>query len=576
MTTRFGSRPRRSTALSRLGVLLLVVVCSATALGVAQARGKLGHAASNPAVPLDVSARLAEPVLTGTAGPDGNDDRRTLVLYDDGRRQGSNRPATAAEARESEAYGMFTANLVSRATAWDLRPAADYRSGDIEDFDAVVYVGSVSDALLPASLIGDLATATVPVVWMGINIDQLFAADRSAGQRLGWSATTTRDDRPATVRYKGVDLSRQRAAGDPVMDVRIADPGRVRTLAEVVAPSGATSPWAVRSGQFTYVAGIPYTYLRPGDRYLAAADILLSALAPATPERHRALVRIEDIGPRTDPDRIRAITDVLAARDIPFTLAVYPYYADPHGQAHDGQPTFTRLVDAPELVAALKDAVRRGATIIMHGYSHQYGELDNPYNAVSAADYEFIRSRKVDGRVVTGGPVPADSPEWFTQRITTGLAEFRRVGLPVPRIFEFPHYGGSAVDYHTTTRLFDARYDQGSYYAGYCRGGECGAVGAVSYAEVHSQYFPYPVRDVYGAVVIPENLGHVAPRSFDQHDPRSVDDILTDARKSLVVRDNVASFFYHPFLGTERLERLVDGFDSMGYRFTTPAKVADF
>jgi len=41
-------------------------------------------------------------------------------------------------------------------------------------------------------------------------------------------------------------------------------------------------------------------------------------------QRHRALIRLEDVGPAADPVQLRQIADLLAARSIPFSVAVYP------------------------------------------------------------------------------------------------------------------------------------------------------------------------------------------------------------------------------------------------------------
>ena len=45
------------------------------------------------------------------------------------------------------------------------------------------------------------------------------------------------------------------------------------------------------------------------------------------------------------------------------------------------------------------------------------------------------------------------------------------------------------------------------------------------------------------------------------------------AAQKAVVRDNVAGFYYHPFLGTEPLRRLVDGLRHEGYRFVSTCAV---
>ena len=103
------------------------------------------------------------------------------------------------------------------------------------------------------------------------------------------------------VRYKGTALSRWTRRTDGLRRVQIVRKSEVRVLATAVRGNGSTLPWAVRSRNLTYVAELPFTYTSETDRVLAFADMLFDVLAPETRERHRALVRLEDINPRTDP-----------------------------------------------------------------------------------------------------------------------------------------------------------------------------------------------------------------------------------------------------------------------------------
>jgi hypothetical protein len=45
------------------------------------------------------------------------------------------------------------------------------------------------------------------------------------------------------------------------------------------------------------------------------------------------------------------------------------------------------------------------------------------------------------------------------------------------------------------------------------------------------------------------------------------DALIESAERNLGVRDGVASFFYHPFLAIEHLERVVVGIKDLGYEF---------
>jgi len=83
-------------------------------------------------------------------------------------------------------------------------------------------------------------------------------------------------------------------------------------------------PWAVRtpSMQFTYVGEMPYAYASENDRYVAFAGLLQDLFDADRTLRRRALVRIEDVGPMSDPDELRSIADYLAGQRVPFSVTV--------------------------------------------------------------------------------------------------------------------------------------------------------------------------------------------------------------------------------------------------------------
>jgi len=343
---------------------------------------------------------------------------------------------------------------------------------------------------------------------MGDNVEQLFTAQPAATSSYGWRPSGPDTLDVPQVDYGGQRLLRRTGLSEVMNRVELTPGSRATTLGVAVHADGSSYPWAVSARNLTYIGEVPFSYVDTKDRYLAAADIIERTVAPDTPNRKRALIRIEDVGPNTDPGQIRAIADLLSARGVPFSLATYPYYRDPLGAAHNGTPASFRLVDAPALVDALQYARQRGATIIMHGYSHQYESARNPYDATSGSDFEFYAAHvDTENAVQLDGPVPADSRRWAADRLAIGRAEFIRVGLPDLGIFEFPHYTGSAASYAAVQDAFGVRYDQGTYFAGLCPAGACTTEEVPGPEGLFQQYFPYPVRDVYGSMVIPENIG---------------------------------------------------------------------
>lgn len=453
-----------------------------------------------------------------------------------------------------ERYATMTGNLVSAHGTWEAEPVVDYERGGMACHRAVVYLGSTYGEPLPDAFLDDVAAPEgPPVLWVRENLNQLVG-------RLPVTEAAAADTRTFdTVTYRGRRLARDLPVDGGLAAESLAPDAEV--LAEATGPGGARAPWATRAGRITFVAEIPFTYMAGADRYLAFVDLLTELVAPGTPERHRALVRIEDVSPATDPAEVRAAVDLLVAEDVPFAVALVPEY-----RTLDG--TVARLADRPELVAVLRDATRRGGTLVFHGTTHQADGIRNPYSGETAADYEYFRAViDADDDVVLIGPLPDDTVEAWTTRIERGLDAIAAVGLPRPQVVTPPHYAASPAAYEAMRRLFAARFDRGLYFDGALYGGRPDT------SAFYDQFFVTPVTDQHGMLVVPENLGNIAPVEQNNNAPRTVDDLVSNAEASLVVRDGFAAFFWHPYLGSvdgvgiESLAQLVERIRALGYTF---------
>ena len=220
------------------------------------------------------------------------------------------------------------------------------------------------------------------------------------------------------------------------------------------------------------------------------------------------------------------------------------------------------------MVRAIVEMLDSGATLVLHGYSHQFGDRKNPRSGESGTDYEFfIAHLDSGGNVVYDGRVPGDSSAWAQQRLDKALAELRDLGLPRPNIFNVPHYAASPADYAAIDNTFAARYDRGQYFSPEWDG----ALPVTPY--IFEQSSPYLIRDSYGSLVVPENLGYIANPSETASGPNTKQDVLAGATALLAVRDSVASFFYHPFLGSRTLVDLTGQLRRMGYTFISPCEL---
>lgn len=508
------------------------------------------------------TATTASTAQAGTAAP-GAIGSTTLVLYD----------TTGPYGWLGELYATAIGNLASHFGPWTAEPVVQYQSGQVSQYTATVYVGSTYDEPLPAAFLTDVANATHPVIWIYDNIWQLsnMLGGAAFQAKYGWMWAQFDTSTVSNVVYHGTTLTRDGADDQGgIMSYAGVDTTKAQVLAWAIRDSDQSQfPWAIRSGELTYVGENPFAYTSETDRLIAFEDMLFDALDPFAPTRHRAMVRFEDVNPSYEPAQLQGVTDYLASQSIPFGFGVFPVYTDPTGYFSGGVPEQSTLTDRGNGVAgALKYMEAHGGTLVMHGYTHQYSNVPNPYDAVSGDDFEFYRvTENLDHTLDYQGPIPGDSESWAAGRMNSSFRYFRKAGIPAPTIFEFPHYAASVPDYQAAASLFPTRWERGLYYGGVLGGGQ------VDYSHVIGQMFPYVVRDVYGTTVLPENAGAYAPEPFYQFPPHTVADILAAAKAELAVRDGIATFYYHPFEGVAPLQQIVEGLRALGYTFVSPTSV---
>ncbi len=497
-----------------------------------------------------------------------------------------------------QAYAIMLRNLLGHFNATvDLQPVGSYTAGKVNNYDATFYLGALYDHPLPPAFLADAATTTKTLVWFKYNIWQLawnssynFQANRGMafhGLRGLNAVPSAANPAPGffdTVKYKGLDFvkyytwdaARNIVNADPDLGITaVTDPAKASVVVPVANPKTAeTAPYIVRSGNFWYVADLPLSFIGPRDRYLVFSDLLHDMLGINHAEVHHAMVRLEDVGALVSVQAMKTLSDYLAARKVPYSIAAIPQYVDSLGAYNGGVPMTVPLSQATNLKKSLDYAVARGAEIVMHGYTHQYGKMKNPHTGVSGDDYEFWN-------IVDNKPPAEDSVEWVRGRLSAGLTDLRANGYH-PVAWEMPHYHGSAIANRTASTLFATTYQRVVYYTA----DKPNFYAATAKDFSMGQIFPYVVhKDYYGQRILPENLGNIE-YDISTIDPTSnynytADDLITNAKYAKAVRDGFASFFFHPFWlepelgvpGFEDFKKTVEGISQLGYTWIAPSKL---
>ena len=529
-----------------------------------------------------LAAVLVAPTAWAQSGP------RTLVLYD--------APPGTAFTKLGYAYAIMLRNLLGHFDSQvSMVPVQNYTPGQLNQYDATFYLGAYYDNPVPPAFLADAVNTTKTVVWFKYNLWQIaWDATYPFQTRYGFTLSglrglnaspTAANPAPGffdTITYKGLpfvkyytfDGATGAVNADPdVGVVAITDNAKAQNLVPMSNPkTGEQAPYIVRSGNFWYVADMPFSYIGPRDRYLVLADILHDMLGVNHAESQKAMVRLEDVGALVSVSTMKTLTDYLYQRRIPFSIATIPYYTDPLGVYNNGVPMSVPMSQATNLKTSLNYALARGGEVVMHGYTHQYSNMRNRYTAVSGDDYEFWD-------IVNNRPVPEDSSAWALGRYQAGLQQLSSNGY-TPTAWETPHYHASGLASKAAAQFFTKTYQRVVYFTS----DQPDFNAAVEKDFAVGQFFPYPIKtDYYGQRVLPEGLGNIE-YDISAIDPTSNynytwQDIVTNAQYVKTVRGGYASFFFHPFwlepqLGTPGMadfRRLITGITNLGFTWTVPS-----
>lgn len=525
-------------------------------------------------------AALPAPVRHAPAGP------RVLVLYDD--------PVDTPYAKLGISYAIFIQNLLGHFDAdVQLMSANEYRSGVVNQYHTTFYVGWATGMAVPQAFLQDVSSLSPRIVWLRGNLQRLAALEGQAFERQRGFITVDShwfDEEPSPtgpipsffsrVFYKNLAFDKMARkhegsiVADPEMFItEVMDPAKAKVHAVIGNPAtGVTAPYVLQSGKFWFVADLPFTFYTARDRYLVFADLLHDMLEIDHPPLQRAMIRLEDIDARVDPNNFKPVVDFLYERNVPFSMAVIPHYKDPYGAQNNGVPADVPLAEATTLRLALDYALERGGEIIQHGLTHQSDNYKNGYPGTGASgiDYEFWD-------VMRNAPMAQDSVPWAMNRVQLGLRQFLDLGYR-PVAWETPHYLGAPSVLQAVERVYQNAYHRHTYYTS----DKPNLTPGMGADFEQWQTFPYVIeRDRYGLRVLPENLGNLQYYQFGADEEFTGETIIKNAEYAKVVRDGFASFFFHPFLagemtgrrGMQDLRDIVQGLEAQGFTWTSPSRL---
>jgi len=534
-------------------------------------------------------------------------------------------------------YSKYLQNLLGHfpELVQIISPIERYEAGEIEKCRSTIYLGSYFNNTIPDVFYSDFEKTQKNVAWVGYNIWNFNSDTLAAMFGHRYSHLTTLDTKNLNLEgnpsfYKYIEYKGEQFEKFAKWVVRKGENVFAAPFEQVVlTPSSDISnshvqvlaysrhevtqdkiPYAIRSKNRFYIADIPFSYVHESDRYLVFADLLFDILN--LPPRHKerlAVMRIEDVHPKVPLRNLLLLQNVFREEKVPLHIALIPLFYDPlYRYDRAANETFLPMTSVPQFMNWLVDVQKDNGVFIWHGVTHQYQNQMNPHSGYSSDDFEFWDA-------VKNIPVANDSVSFVLNRLDLGIDYLLKAGI-LPKVWLTPHYQASALDYHIFADVFEWNIGRAIYFLENpaplnqdpeilrkikysAPGGGDPKLRAEYFkdfkTDVHGEWFgqlyPYEIYgDIYGQRMFPEILGNPQPFTSDHvWYPRSLEDMIKDARRNLVIRDSWAASFFHPYILTDignggvgeypgdtaPLRNLLREMKALGYKFVNLEQFAE-
>lgn len=408
-------------------------------------------------------------------------------------------------------------------------------------YSHMVYVGLVKKKI-PSLVVQMLNSFDGSALAIGKNVEQLgkrFSFVQAKGEAVITSANLVSKNLDKELSEKRIIVNAKPA-------------GKVKTLITGQTKDGDEQLLMAQKGQDYYLA--TESFYDPIGQFVG--EELFSFFGKKPTDTHKVYLRLEDVHPMYNPDVLKKAADYLKKKDIPYMVAVIPLYIN--SKTHE----VIHMSDSPKLVKVLQYMQDNGATIVLHGYRHQYRDEETGEGFEFwdvERDEPILTSRNDDVKGRKDFDTTADyraylkKGETFERKyvenaVQNGIEELVTHKL-YPLAFEAPHYAMSQTGYDVLSKHF-------STYVGQTQVTDLTWTG--QYAPLNESQPTF----LKGMTLLPETIGYVSRKSEDHSIQRAQANIKEVSQFS----NSYVAGFYHPYLGFSNLKKLVESLDRVPNR----------
>ena len=450
-------------------------------------------------------------------------------------------------------YAHMLLNLIGGFEGLEpsLKGLSSYKAGDAFKFKRTFYLGSSQNAPIPSSFKADVL-ASAPVTWIGYNFESLDP--EQSFQTLGASYASIYESYDQSfsksfdrILYKGYAYSKFRGPME-LLGVSLND---AEVWAWAYTPQGERSPYVLQKDAFWLVADIPFTFLTERDRYLVFADLLWDMLDLTPNCAPQALIRFEDVRPSDQAEDLNRVFSLMKSMGIHFGIATIPVYVNINNGA------YLNWSDNQESLNLLQTYQADGwASIFQHGTTHHTDNQKNP-DGISGTDWEFWDANSYS-------PLKNMNADDALKRVLIGKQLLYDAGLnPIGWIT--PHYAAPTDYLKKFNEGYSLFFERRFVESGLLR---------------NSQFFPFPVKDSLGAMLLPENTNYLSSSN-------TLGNLLETARANRVLHCPYLGIFMHPYIfnpgyqgdgktSLANLKNFIIDLQALGYTFVKPTEIKRF
>ncbi|MGO5092780.1 DUF2334 domain-containing protein [Clostridium sp. LCP25S3_F10] len=400
----------------------------------------------------------------------------------------------------------------------------NYKEKEIYNYDYVFVIGIDEEINKKSFFIEDLRNYNKKICWIGKGIDIFLQNNPKYNMRyIGtkWDITETYYSNKKNMNISNME----KFYLDSNKGFTVLKPYSKDTKIYAYLSNGKDYfPYIINEKNLWHVSQIDNSSVI----FFIFSDVLNDIFKVDKFREEKVFIRIEDVNPLMDMNKLKSIADFLYSEDIPFMISLVPAVIDTKTGYTTG------ISDKKEFIETIKYMQKKGGAVILYGYTNQ-----NSKKEVIKEGYKFENQKE-------STPLNFDMEKYVYDKVGKNLDECVKNQI-YPLAFGAPHYDMDIREYKEFKKYF-------STYVGQYQNNDKRFI---------SKAYPYILKDTETFnILIPENLGNMG-----KNNSLWLREIQENFRKISIVRGYTAGVFFNPYMDINYLKSLVDYFKSQNVNF---------